>query len=144
MDAFTRLWDDIGDHGIMVLSTCACGRVTSRSMSVVVYDGKFFCQTNAGYLKCRQIAVNPNAALCFGKYSVEGICSIKGHPTGDPGFMAAMERAYPDAVKRWSHLSEERVLEITPVLVRSWIYEDGVPYIEKWDMRTDSYPRERQ
>ena len=43
---FQQLWRKIGSHGIMVLSSCAENRVTSRAMSVVVIDGKFYCQTD--------------------------------------------------------------------------------------------------
>lgn len=144
MDEFKRMWDDIGTHGVMVLSTCAGGRVTSRSMSVVVYGGKFYCQTNKDYLKCRQIAANPCFALCFGKYSAEGSCAMLGHPMEDAQFMQAMEKAFPDAVKRWSALPEECVLEMDPTLIRSWIYEDGIPYIETWDFKEHTYKKERQ
>ncbi|MBQ5311912.1 MAG: pyridoxamine 5'-phosphate oxidase family protein [Oscillospiraceae bacterium] len=139
-DEFAGLYRDT-DHGVMVLSTCAEGRVTSRAMSVVAIDGRFYCQTNRNYLKCRQIAANPNVSLCFGRYTIEGICSIKGHPKEDARFMDALRRVYPDAAERWSDLPEECVLEITPRLVRSWIYEDGVPYIEEWDMDERTYSR---
>ena len=144
MDDTDRLFCDIGDHGIMVLSTCAGDRVTSRSMSVVVYGGRFYCQTNRDYLKYRQIAENPNVSLCFGKYSIEGVCEDAGRPYDVPGFIPAMERAYPDAVRRWSSLDCERVLMITPTYIRSWIYEDGIPYIEQWDIVHHSYRKERQ
>ncbi|WP_294476723.1 pyridoxamine 5'-phosphate oxidase family protein [uncultured Ruminococcus sp.] len=139
-----RLWQDIGTHGVMVLSTCADNRVTSRSMTVVVIDGRFYCQTNKDYLKCRQIAENPNAALCFGNYSIEGRCSIIGKPYDNPEFISAMEKFYPDAVKRWSGLPEECVLEITPTLIKSWVYENNVPYIETWDFSDDTYRKEKQ
>ena len=139
-----RLWQDIGTHGVMVLSTCADNRVTSRSMTVVVIDGRFYCQTNKDYLKCRQIAENPNAALCFGNYSIAGRCSIIGKPYDNPEFISAMEKFYPDAVKRWSGLPEECVLEITPTLIKSWVYENNVPYIETWDFSDDTYRKEKQ
>ena len=144
MDVFERLWSELGSHGVMVLSTCAGNRVTSRSMSVVVYGGRFYCQTNVNYLKCRQIEQNPNVSLCCGSHVTEGECRIAGKPSEIPGFIAAMERAFPDAVKRWSALPEERVLEITPAEVRSWVYEDGIPYIEIWDMKEETYRKERQ
>lgn len=144
MSDFSRLWKDIGDGRIMVLATCAGDRVTSRSMSVVVYGGKFYCQTNREYLKCRQIAENPNAALCFGNYSAEGKCRIIGKPYDIPEFMSAMEKAFPDAVKRWSGLPQECVIEITPTLIKSWIYENDVPYIEIWDFSDGTYRKERQ
>lgn len=144
MDEFDRLWNDLGTHGVMVLSTCAEGRVTSRSMSMVIIDGKFFCQTNKDYLKCKQISDNPNVALCFGKYSIEGKCEILGHPQAESEFLDSLNKAYPDAVKRWSALGYERVLEIKPSLIRSWIYEDNIPYIETWDFSCKTYRKERQ
>ena len=144
MNIYERLWKDMGSGAVMVLSTCADNKVTSRSMSVVVYGGKFYCQTNRDYLKCRQIDRNPNAALCFGKYSIEGRCSILGRPYDVPGFIPAMEKSYPDAVKRWSMLPEECVLEITPTVIRSWIYENDVPYTETWDFSDNTFRKERQ
>ena len=36
---FENLWEQIGTHGIMILSTCSDNRVTSRAMSVVVING---------------------------------------------------------------------------------------------------------
>ncbi|MBQ5316457.1 MAG: pyridoxamine 5'-phosphate oxidase family protein [Oscillospiraceae bacterium] len=144
MDEFERLWADIGTHSVMVLSTCADNRVTSRSMSVVIYGGRFYCQTNRNYLKCRQIENNPNVSLCRGNFTVEGICSIKGRPCDMPDFIRAMEKAFPDAVKRWSGIEDEVVLEITPVCVMSWIYENDVPYIESWNFKSWGYSRNRQ
>ena len=144
MNISEKLWKDIGESTVAVLSTCSDDRVTSRKMSMVIINGKFYCQTNKDYLKCRQISENPNVSLCFGTYTVEGVCTIKGKPFDDSVFISAMKKAYPDAVKRWSALPEERILEIKPTLVRSWIYEDDIPYIETWDLADDTYRKERQ
>ena len=144
MNEFDRLWSSIGEYAVMVLSTCADNIVTSRSMSVVVYGGKFYCQTNKSYLKCRQIEENPNVSLCFRSYSVEGMCSMIGKPYEIPEFISAMEKYYPDAVKRWSKLPKECVLEITPALIRSWIYENNVPYIETWNLMDNTFRKKIQ
>ncbi len=144
MNVSEKLWNDIGENTVAVLSTCFGGRVTSRKMSMVIINGNFYCQTNKDYLKCRQISENPNVSLCFGTYTIEGVCTIKGKPFSDSTFIAAMEKAYPDAVKRWSYLPAERILEIRPALVRSWIYEDDIPYIETWNLENDTYGKERQ
>lgn len=144
MNDFERLWDEIGRGGVMVLSTCAENKVTSRAMSVVVINGKFYCQTNKDYLKCRQIAENTNVALSYRNYSVEGVCRNIGSPYEVKRFITAMEQIFPDAVKRWSKLPEECVLEITPVLIRSWVYENNVPFIEEWDIENGTYRKDRQ
>lgn len=140
----TQLWDKIGSHGVMTLSTCSKERVTSRAMSVVVIDGKFFLQTGEGYLKYRQLQDNPHAALCFGSFSAEGVCRILGHPTEHDAFLAAMREHFPGAAERWSALPSERVLEITPTLIYSWIYEENIPYMEYWDFVNMIYRKERK
>lgn len=74
------MWDKIGSHGVMVLSTSAENRVTSRPVSVVVINGKFYFQTDKSYLKCRQLKINENAALSFENFSIEGKCRDIGRP----------------------------------------------------------------
>ena len=141
---FQQLRRKIGSHGIMVLSSCAENRVTSRAMSVVVIDGKFYCQTDRRYLKCRQIMANPNVSLCVNNFSIEGECRIIGKPSENAFFIAKMKEHFPDAVSQWSELPTECVLEITPKLVSAWIYEDNKPYIERWNFENSSYVKEIQ
>ena len=141
---FQRLWNKIGSSGIMILSTCADNRVTSRAMSVVVIDGKFYCQTDERYLKCRQIKANPSVSLCVNNFSIEGECHIVGKPSENVFFIAKMKEHFSDAVSRWSELPTECVLEITPKLISSWIYENNKPYIERWNFESSSYVKEIQ
>lgn len=138
----SELWDRIGTHGVMTLSTCADCRVTSRPMSVVVIGGKFCCQTDENYLKCRQLRENPNAALCHNNFSIEGKCRIIGRPYEHIAFIEAMNKHYGSAVERWSSLPTECVLEITPSLIYSWDYEDSKPYMEYWDFENLTYRKE--
>lgn len=142
--AVMSLWKIIGTHGVMTLSSCSENRVTSRSMSIVVIDGKFYCQTDERYLKCRQIKVNPNVALCMNNFSIEGECRIIGRPAENSFFIDRMKACFPDAVSRWSELPAECVLEITPKLISSWIYEKNKPYIERWNFENNSYEKEIQ
>ena len=140
-DMLGKLWGKIGTHSVMVLSTCCENRVTSRPVSVVVIDGKFFFQTDVNYLKCRQIRENPNTALSFKNFSVEGKCRIMDNPQNHSGFMAAMKKYYPLAVERYSGLETERVLEVTPTLVYLWEYINSKPYMEYYDMENRTYRR---
>lgn len=141
---FERLWSKIGSNAVMVLSTCADNRVTSRAMSVVVIDGKFYCQTDERYPKCAQIKANPSVCLCVNNFSIEGSCSFVGKPSDNSVFIDAMKKYYPDAVSRWSGLPTECVLEIKPRLISSWIYEENKPYIERWDFERRGYVKEIQ
>lgn len=137
-----KLWEQIGTHGVMVLSTCADNRVTSRPMSVVVIDGKFYCQTDENYLKFRQISENPNVSLSVSNLSIEGECRIIGRPYENEFFIKAMKESFANAVERWSGLSSERVLEINPTLIYSWIYENDKPYAEYYDFRNSTYRKD--
>ena len=137
-----KLWKQIGTHGVMVLSTCADGRVTSRPVSVVVIDGKFYCQTDENYLKYRQIIQNENAALCVKNFSVEGKCRSIGKPADNDFFISAMRKYFANAAERWSYLPSEQVLEITPRLVYSWDYENDMPYMEYRDFENLTYRKE--
>lgn len=136
------LWKKIGSHGAMVLSTCAENRVTSRPVSVVVIDGKFYCQTDENYLKCKQLSENENAALSVKNFSIEGKCRSIGKPLGNPLFIKAMKKYFLPAYTRYSNLEQERVLEFTPTLIYSWSYELAKPYMEYWDFENLTYRKE--
>lgn len=69
---------------------------------------------------------------------------MSGRPYENEFFVEVMKLNFPDAVSRWSHLPNECVLEITPRLVSSWIYEDNRPYIERWDFKNNMYIKEEQ
>lgn len=139
-----QLWESIGTHGVMTLSACADSRVTSRPMSVVVIGGRFYCQTDEGYLKCRQIKENSNVALCCDNFSIEGVCEIIGTPDQNKHFLSAMQEHFTSAAERWSSLPTECVLEVMPALIYSWVYENDTPYIEYWDFNNLTYRKERK
>lgn len=136
------MWDKIGSHGVMVLSTSAENRVTSRPVSVVVINGKFYFQTDKSYLKCRQLEINENAALSFENFSIEGKCRDIGRPYNNEFFTDTLKECYPSAYERWSALESERVLEFTPTLIYSWSYENERPYMEYWNFEKSSYRKE--
>lgn len=140
---FKNLWKKIGTHGVMTLSACSENRVTSRPMSVVVINGRFYCQTDETYLKCKQISDNPNVALCFKNFSIEGVCRIIGRPVEHKDFIESMSKHFRSAVKRYSSLPTECVLEITPTLIYSWNYNICLkPYMEYWDFQNLCYTKQ--
>lgn len=141
-ETLPELWKKIGSHGVMFLATCSEGRVTSRPVSVVVIDGKFYFQTDESYLKYRQLAENENAALCVKNFSAEGKCRSIGRPFDNDFFISAMKKHFLPAYLRYSKLDCERVLEFVPTLIYSWSYELAKPYMEYWDFENSSYRKE--
>lgn len=143
-ESLTKLWKKIGNHGVMVLSTCTENRVTSRPISVVVIDGKFYCQTGADYLKFKQITQNNNVALSMKNFSIEGTCRDLGKPldSANSAFANAYKKHFLLAYKSYSNIESERLLEITPTLIYSWSYELTKPYMEYWDFENQTYRKE--
>lgn len=141
---FSKLWKKIGNHGVMVLSTCSEQRVTSRPMSVVIVGEKFYCQTNENYLKFRQIMQNQNVALSVKNFSIEGECRDIGRPLdkANSEIAAAIKKHFLLAYKSYSHIKSERLLEIVPTLIYSWSYEITKPYMEYWDIGKQTYFKE--
>ena len=140
-----NLWNKIGTHGIMSLATCADDRVSSRSMSVIVHDGKFYCQTDETFLKYKQITQNPNLALCYKNFSIEGKCRIIGHPLDESNsfFAVRFKEHFSGSFEAYTALPTEKLLEITPTLIYSWEYELTKPYMEYFDFNNQSYSIEK-
>ncbi len=148
MDSFdeklSALWKKIGTHGIMTLSTCSANRVTSRSMSMVVTDGRFYCQTDQTYLKYRQISENPNVAVCHKNFSIEGTCKCIGKPLENDFFIDPFKKYFYGSYKAYSDLQNEVLLEIVPTLIYSWNYKLTKPYMEYFDFVNLIYRREEK
>ena len=134
-------WKTIGTHGVMILSTSAGNKVSSRPVSTVVFGGRFYFQTDENYLKYRQIKANPNAAMCCKNISVQGVCTDLGKPKENPDFMRALKRHFPLAAARYSGLESERAIEFTPTLAYRWVYEKGQPFTEYWDFKEGTYKK---
>ena len=127
----------------MVLSTSVNGLVSSRMMSVVRIGETFFFQTDTALRKYRQLAANPNAALCIDNIQIEGSCKELGHPLGHPDFCAAFRACFPGSFDAYTALEQERLFSLTPRRIERWIYRDGVPHIETFDMETQQYRFEK-
>ena len=137
----SRIWRKIGTHGIMVLSTSAVNRVTSRPMSVIVFDGKFYCQTDESYLKYKQICQNPNVALSVKNFSIEGKCRNIGRPLdkNNQFFAESYKKHFRVSFNAYSALLTEILLEITPTLIYSWEYKLTKPFMEFFDFENELY-----
>lgn len=142
----SALWEKIGTHGIMTLSTCSENLPTSRSMSMVVIDGRFYCQTDKTYLKYRQISENPKVAVCQKNFSIEGSCQCIGKPLESKNdfFIKAFKKYFYGSYKAYSSLQNEILLEIFPTLIYSWNYKLTKPYMEYFDFVNLMYCREEK
>ena len=130
---------DFGKARKMVLSTSAKDKVSSRMMSVVQIDGKFYFQTDKKLRKYRQISVNQNVALCIDNIQIEGVCKEIGSPLDNDVFCNAFRECYKGSYDAYTSLEDERLFAVEPVFIERWIYFDGVPYIETYDIEAEYY-----
>jgi len=144
-EKIVKLWKKFGTHNIMILATGSNNRISSRQMSVIVCNGKFYCQTDETYLKYKQITENPNVSLCYKNFSIEGKCRIIGHPLDDDNsfFANSFKKHFSHSFKAYSALPTEKLLEITPTLVYSWEYKLLTPYMEHFDLENQTYRIEK-
>lgn len=125
-----ELFEKLGDHQLMVLATGARDRITARTMSVVVMNGRLYFQTGNTLLKYEQIMENPQAAICFSNVSLEGACRVLGHPMEEKNafFTEKYRERFRGSFEAYSKMETEVLIEFTPKKAAVWDYDNGKPY----------------
>lgn len=139
--ACDELFQSLGDHGFMVLSTCSNGNVSSRMVSVVILDGLFYFQTDCTMKKYQQLMDNPAVALCTDNVQIEGVCRDIGQPLEHQAFVERYDHCFHKSFLNYSGLHDERLLAVTPTFIQKWVYENGVPYVERFFFTTQEYTK---
>ena len=136
-----KLFMDIGSSRKMVLSTSYQDKVTSRMMSIIVLDGCFYFQTDRTFRKYEQMKKNPNVALCIDNFQIEGVCRELGHPSENPDFCEEYEKSFKNSYDRYTSHAQERLFVVKPCYIQKWIYEDGEPFVEAFDLKAGNYSK---
>ena len=136
-----KLFMDIGSSRKMVLSTSYQDKVTSRMMSIIVLDGCFYFQTDRAFRKYDQMKKNPNVALCIDNFQIEGVCEELGHPLENQDFCKEYEKSFKSSFDRYTSHAQERLFVVKPCYIQKWIYEDGEPFVEIFDLGEGSYSK---
>lgn len=138
----SELFRTIGKVRKMVLSTSFDNRVTSRMMSFVIFDNKFYCQTDKTFLKYQQIKSNPKVALCIDNIQIEGIAKNIGKPLENKKFINLFKQYYKTSYEIYSFLENEILLEIEPTFIGVWTYKDFIPVREFYNLETKEIKEE--
>ena len=137
------LFADFGKGRKMVLSTSVNDRVSSRMMSVVRIEGEFYFQTDRKLRKYHQLSANPHVALCIDNIQIEGSCSELGHPLDHRPFCSVFQECFKGSYDAYSSLENERLFAVKPTYIERWIYQNGIPYIEHFDLESRQYSFEK-
>ncbi len=140
---YDRFWDEFGTHKKMVLSTALHDIVTSRMMSLVVLNKNLYFQTDRTFRKYAQLKGNKNVALCIDNIQIEGQCMELGIPAQNREFSDAYREYFPGAYDRYTLLENERLFAVKPTVIERWIYVEGIPYLEIFDILNEKYALER-
>jgi len=140
---YEKFWDGFGTHKKMVLSTALHGIVTSRMMSMVVLNKNLYFQTDRTSRKYAQLKGNKNIALCIDNIQIEGLCEESGIPAQNREFSSAYREYFPGSYDRYTLLENERLFAIKPTFIERWIYVEGIPYMESFDVLNEKYALER-
>lgn len=138
-EAYIDFFKELGESKVMVLSTSLDDKVTSRTMSIVILDGKFYFQTDRTFRKYRQLKENANVSLCAGDIEIEGQCMESGKPSENPEFSEAFQKNFLSSYNRYTALENERLFVIEPAFIQRWLYIEGEPYIQRFDVAGRKY-----
>jgi len=138
-EKYEAFLSDFGKARKMVLSTSENDIVSSRMMSVIQIDGTLYFQTDCTFRKYRQISSNRNVALCIDNIQIEGICEELGHPLDNADFCRQFEECFKGSFDAYTSLENERLFAVKPVFIERWIYENGIPFIETFDVLKQDY-----
>lgn len=123
----------------MVLSSCEDNKVSSRMMSIVYIDGLFYFQTDMKFRKYRELINNPQVALCIDNIQIEGVCKEIGHPMANTQFCSEYGKNFNTSFNLYSSLKNERLFAVYPTFIERWLYIDGVPFIEIFNVEHQVY-----
>ncbi|MHB9296561.1 hypothetical protein PilKf_02334 [Pillotina sp. SPG140] len=125
-----KIYICIDESKIMALATCSKERTTVRMMSCIQYNHNIIFQTSTDLLKYTQICENNHIALCFENIQIEGIVHIRGKPLDEKNqnIIDIYKKYNKNSYETYSHLEKERLIEVTPVKITRWDYDNGKPY----------------
>jgi len=142
-EMYTKFWDEFGQGKKMVLSTSLNDIVTSRMMSVVYVESALYFQTDRTFRKYEQLRGNDNVALCIDNIQIEGKCREIGHPKECLTFCDAYKKQFPSSYDRYTFLENERLFVVEPTYIQRWIYIEGDPFVERYDVKEEIYDLHR-
>ena len=136
---YSAFLNEFGKGKTMVLSTSLNDKVTSRMMSVIQQTGVFYFQTDRQFRKYDHLIKNENVALCTDNIQIEGIAKELGHPLENAAFCSLYKERFASSFERYSSLSNEVLFSVTPLHVERWLYKEGIPFIETFDIANKEY-----
>ncbi len=125
-----KIYDQLGDSGIIVLATASEDEPTVRSMSYVMVEGKLYFQTESTMEKAIQMKQNPKVALCQSNIAIKGTAASRGRILSEKNaaVMELYKKKHRGSYDAYSHMETGELYEVTPTFITVWTYMEGEPY----------------
>lgn len=136
--------DELGKFKDMVLATSYQDKVTARSVSTILYEGKVYFQTANNKEKYFQLKNNSNVALTRGFCQVEGVARSIGSWSENIQICEAYKQVHLNSYNSYGTLDEEEVIEVTITRLKFWSYEDNDVYMIEYYPLTDNLTKIKQ
>ena len=133
-----KVYIQIEKAELAVLATSSQNKPTIRTMCIVFFDEKIYFQTSTEYVKYKQICENKNVALCIGNIQIEGIAEIKGRSIEHKKFVEYYGKNHENSYKNYSGLETTILIEVTPIRITQWVYDDDKPSRIFLELKTKS------
>ena len=119
--------EDLGsERGI--LATSKDDHVTARRMRLLSDGFTLYGWIIRSSRKAEQIMANPMVSVVVEYIQIDGVGSVKGHPTDEPEFLELLRKKLPhrydSLVKRWRTKSDRAVIKIIPKRIAITKYAD--------------------
>lgn len=136
---YIKFWQEFGKGRKMVLSTSLNDIVTSRTMSIINLNNTLYFQTDHTFRKYNQLKNNPHVALCIDNIQIEGLCNEIGTPIENEDFCNAYRDCFTSSFNRYTLLKNERLFAVIPTFIERWVYMNGIPYMQIFDIKNREY-----
>ena len=121
LERINKFFSEFGQGRKMVLSTSVNNKVSSRMMSVIQLNEKFYFQTDINLKKYQQLKTNNYIALCIDNIQIEGICEEIGPPLTNADFCASFKKCFKGSYDAYTSLKNERLFSVTPLYIERWV-----------------------
>ena len=118
-----------------VVATSKDDHVTARRMRLLSDGLTLYGWTIRSSRKAEQIIANPKVSVVVEYIQIDGVASVKCHPTDEPKFLELIRKKLPhrydNMVKNWNAKSDRVVVEIKPKRIALSKYADPTAGIER-------------
>jgi len=139
-----KIFKDLENERHIVIATSSDDKVTARNISHIIVNDKIYFQTDKNFEKIEQIDKNEQVALCVNNIQIVGTAKVCGHPfdKSNEFFLIKFKNIHTKSFSLYSKMADEVVVEVSPIFVTLWEYEENKPLRIFVDFKKQTVVRE--